>query len=118
MTKEEKIQESYGKHWEKLHPIAKKCALDNYGWISSLLGNPPKDLCLDFDEAFRIYRPKSLEGIEENNGWIKLNGLPNEIEYDGDIWIINKNGDIEINVNHECLEIGYATHYQFELPSS
>lgn len=53
----------------------------------------------------------------ENNGWIKLNGLPNEIKNNGDILIFTKNGDIEVCLENQFLEIGYATHYQpIEIP--
>jgi len=59
-----------------------------------------------------IYRPKSLQGIETNNGWIRLQGIANEITTDKDIYILNKLGEIEINLSGDYLEIGYATHYQ------
>jgi len=59
-----------------------------------------------------LSRPKSLQGIEDNNGWIKLQGLANEIQKRCSIWIETKNGDIEYLKENEFLPIGYAVAYQ------
>lgn len=71
MTKEEKIQEEYGEHWKLFNGSAKQCALKNDGWINPILEHPPKNLELEFGDKF-IFRPKSLQGIEDNNGWTKI----------------------------------------------
>jgi len=76
MTKEEKIREAYGEHWKFFNGSAKQCALNNNGWINPILEHAPNNLDLERGEKF-IYRPKSLQGIENNNGWIKI-----ESEYD------------------------------------
>ena len=55
-------------------------------------------------------RPKKLNNWEYNNGWIKLNGLPNEITNRCSMWIMTKNG-IEYLKENEFLPIDYATHY-------
>lgn len=82
MTKEEKIKEAYGEHYEKI-----KDYIYSDGWLDKLVFavtdisyedvavqpfvHPPGTFC----------RPKSLEGIENNNGWIKIESesdLPKE----------------------------------------
>lgn len=70
MTKEEKIQEAYGDHWDNFIYEAKKCAWNNNGWISQLIAHAPEGIELDFDRY--TYRPKSLRGIEHNHGWRKI----------------------------------------------
>ena len=116
MNKQDAIKKAYGERWESV-----KDSVDNDGWVDVM--------ALEYDDAVEFFdakkyvepennfssllmRPKSLKGIENNNGWIKLNGTPNEINFDGDVFIINKHGDISINANGEYLELGYATHYQ------
>lgn len=110
MTKQEAIEKAYGQYYE-----AVKDKITEFGFLPmdiwhEIIGYNGIDE-IQMDSENRI-RPFALKGIEDNNGWILLEGKPNEIEYDGDVWIINKNGDIEINLNHEYLELGYATHYQ------
>jgi len=67
-AKNKAIQEAYGKHWENV-----KNYVDENGWcylFPTIKGE------LDFENTGRdnvCYRPKSLQGIENNNGWIKLN---------------------------------------------
>lgn len=88
MTKQEKIQEAYGIYWDTFSSNSKECAIKNNGWISSILDHAPKDLELDF--ANGTYRPKSLQGIDNNNGWVKIyceNDMP---QFDCDCFIIDK----------------------------
>lgn len=59
-----------------------------------------------------LCRPKTLKGIENNNGWTELKGVKNEITHEGDIWILNKYGNIELWLESQFLAIGYATHYK------
>lgn len=83
MTKEEKIKEAYCEHWEDLHPQAKKSALENNGWIGSIIEHAPKKIDLEFNKM--TFRPKSLQGIENNNGWIKIES---DLPKTGDICFI------------------------------
>jgi hypothetical protein len=81
MTKEEKIQEAYGVHWEGFNLTAKRCALSHFGFIGNILENPPKNI--ELEHKMGAFRPKSLEGIENNNGWVKIQteeDLPKDIE--------------------------------------
>lgn len=109
MTKEEKIKEAYGKHWQNV----KNCICEN-GWVN-------RDVLIiddinDFDTKsfFTIndsVRPKSLKGIETNNGWIKIES---EEQYDE-----LENGEYEwYNINNgkydkgDLWTYGIFTHYK------
>lgn len=80
MIKEELIKESWGYAWDFIDNHAKENAL-YYGWVHKL------NLNINFNELNItlekhpndkwLYRPKSLQGIENNNGWVKINN-----EYD------------------------------------
>lgn len=72
-------------------------------------------------ELYKI-RPKSLQGIEDNNGWIRIESeedLPNE---SGDYWVYDVNRSIDIRFymgfsktwgNHEMeADVPKITHYQ------
>lgn len=117
MTKKEVIKEAYGEYWE------------HYGHLTDENGFVPQSkLFYPTTKMFKIgidvevigfepkgeakWRPKSLQGIENNNGWIKLKGTVNEIKAIYSLWIITKNGDIEYLKENEFMPIGYATHYQ------
>jgi hypothetical protein len=70
MTKQEAIQKAYGKHWE----IMKDNIDDNgyYSWTDtkSFFSIDNLDFTTSKDGLKLI--PKSLQGIENNNGWIKI----------------------------------------------
>lgn len=51
-------------------------------------------------------------GEEENNGWIKIEGITNEIKVSGNLWVVNKYGAIEFVDELEYIPLGYVTHYQ------
>lgn len=70
----------------------------------------------EFDILNGKYRPKSLTGIENNNGWITID---NEMKVDnGKYWVrlFNPDTNIEsfevINVLHSVIDYYFATHYQ------
>ena len=69
MIKEEKIKEAYGENYNP-HNI------DENGWMKySLWMHFFKKVDADYDEFDNInmvVRPNSLTGIENNNGWIKI----------------------------------------------
>ena len=79
-TKQKIIQESYRDYWEEVKDI-----VDADGWC--LMYYFP----LNIESTHKVInnkdylRPKSLQGIENNNGWIKIeseNDLPkSEVEY-------------------------------------
>jgi len=70
MTKKEKIQEAYGEYWELVKDV-----VSEHGWVNRDLLNI--DDINDFHTESVFYvddtlRPKSLQGIENNNGWVKI----------------------------------------------
>jgi len=84
MTKEERIQEAYGLAvWNFLDDSVKEKILSNDGgwtyevnekWLENSMN-------LDIELNGKYCRPKSLKGIENNNGWIKIESeedLPKE----------------------------------------
>ena len=117
-TKEELLQSIYGA--EYIHA-------DINGWMKYGMYHP-NDLGFDNDEVDRygdmyLWRPKSLQGIESNNGWISINSekdLPGE---DLDVHIVfKKDGgnfqtfgvwDKRLNSFWSgAMKIGIPTHYQ------
>jgi hypothetical protein len=121
MTKQEKIREAWGEHFE-----AVKNHVDENGWIYTR--NFIFYCGFEYDEkgfgATHRIRPKSLAGIENNNGWIKieseedlpistimyhvvLNGKKSKALYAGkNRWFVNGN-DFP-----KTTEIHGITHYQ------
>lgn len=77
MTKQETIQKAFGKHWEFV-----KTYVDENGWCDDVWRGQLKTVYDDLDVKWfgsTRFRPKSLTGIEHNNGWIKIeseNDLP------------------------------------------
>ena len=120
MTKKEIII----KAWMDLNIETPFGICDKTGWVHGYFCNGIDDIINNFGDITEQieydiehdgvgkFRPKSLQGIENNNGWIKLEGKANEIESDLDIWIVNKYGEIELSINTDFIDIGYATHYQ------
>lgn len=115
MTKQEKIK----KEWIALFGEKKynqiKYAINENGYINCI-NNPEISNVIDTNKkgvywGTTLYIPFSLRSMETNNGWNVLKGLKNEIEHDGDIWILNKNGNIEIWLESQFLPLGYATHW-------
>ena len=126
MTKLEKIAEEYGEHWEAV----KNEMTENY-FVPYRLVKNSKAITFDFKELHIVYgspeiyvRPQSLAGIENNNGWIKIeseddlpkltinyhvlkNGTLTEVLYAGkNRWFVNgRNYPL-------TTEIAEITHYQ------
>jgi hypothetical protein len=63
------------------------------------------------DNGF-LYVLNHLRKIKNNDGWTKLKGIKNEIKHDGDIWIFNKNGNVELWLENQFLPLNYATHWK------
>jgi len=112
MTKEEKIKEAYGEYLDRINPSL----LD--GWSTTCFSkNIDKDIFNEEDTGYFGYlklRPKSLQGIENNNGWIKIESY---------IDIANTNCFVYTNKGTNCLydtymkfssicELEEVTHYQ------
>lgn len=69
MTKQEKIKETYGEHWEAVKNMA-----DDNGFVNGYVHFD--GVCgfkkYETEDNGSGWRPKSLQGIENNNGWIKI----------------------------------------------
>lgn len=91
--KQEVIRKAYGEHWDKVKDIIEDC---NDGYIS--IEEVPykglfdiQDVQIDhvqvsgqYGDIVTFWRPKSLQGIENNNGWFSIeeHGLPKEGEFE------------------------------------
>jgi len=95
-SKQKAIREAYGKYWDEV-----KDFVTEDGWCKTRkrinYDEIIKSLSIElYNESTYNWRPKSLQGIETNNGWIKIESeadLPSEIDY---YWIKDKSGSIEI----------------------
>lgn len=133
MTKEEKIKEFWGvvdseisddgwlyygyacNGWDDVENWLKENKFDtnknNYDMIY--------DECDNGDLIGIQIRPKSLNGIENNNGWLKLENESDRYP-DEDVWVCNYNGNKKAFM-HDAMEVipDKYTHYQpLEKPKS
>ena len=81
MTKERKIIEAYGKYWESI-----KDFVDENGYIIMSISITRK-INLELEREIRFHskntsgvagmcvRPKTLQGLENNNGWVKIESI-------------------------------------------
>jgi hypothetical protein len=81
MTKQEVIKNAYGEHWETV-----KDYVDENGWVYTQKVHFDSTLNMEYSEVevtpFNsdmeyYWRPKSLQGVETNNGWIKIESEAN-----------------------------------------
>ena len=83
MTKQETIAKAYGEHWETVKDFVDENGLiryDNYKYFKLFLF----DRMVAYDSKGVFWIPKSLKGIENNNGWIKIESeadLPKDDEF-------------------------------------
>ncbi|MGV0964927.1 hypothetical protein [Empedobacter falsenii] len=117
MSKEEKIKEAWGEYWNKLPNEVQEKALKNNGFVSQYFEDL---LTIDKRERklFEI-RPKSLQGIETNNGWVKVESEDDLPKEEGFYLVFNKiHKAIEVdyinydNESHEERWIEFNSHYQ------
>jgi len=123
MTKEEKIKEAYGNHI-----IFFKYFIDDDGWLDKLkIGIENIMLIIQLTNEIQCesqindshkIRPKSLSGIENNNGWIKINDF-NDLPIGWtDCFIFTISGEVkQANLNNDRNSFIYTiekeiTHYQ------
>lgn len=122
MKKEERIQSAYGDLYNK--------SIDDNGWMR-LSVKTPKDLVRYFidnkhifntkvettpDEYKTYFRPKSLQGIENNNGWIKIESEDDLPKEDGFYWVVDSETKDIIDRYFDTKNYDYfnqfSTHYQ------
>lgn len=122
MTKEEKIKENYinefqtgskeekEKRYENIKPY-----IDSFGWFSGKLFETNKD---NFDVSGHEIRPKSLSGIENNNGWTKIEreaDLPKIGQYDMSCFELFYYADKRVIKAKYCTGLVLdITHYRLE----
>jgi len=122
MKKDEVIKEAYGKYYDFSKPY-----LNEYGVLNILEVPKEKSLslihlkneipCESLINDSHSIRPKSLKGIEDNNGWIKIENeedLPKEgmTNY---LYCVNDEPSIHVmNLKqiNQCYKDGMITHYQ------
>lgn len=68
-SKQDAIKKAYGEHWDKV-----KDYVDENGWASypNVQQHDYDFGKLEFKDGCTFLRPESLQGIENNNGWIKI----------------------------------------------
>lgn len=99
MTKQETIQKAYGKHWN-----VSKDFVDENGLFLTV----EEDDFLDLSETKQWekvrtnrWRPKSLRGIENNNGWTNIYTEADLPKIKGDYWCVDRlTGEDEFTQEH------------------
>jgi hypothetical protein len=121
MNKQEVIRKAYGEYWETYKDL-----VDENGWFyNRFTGNDVPNKQLDFrtekddkQRPFR-FRIKGLQGIENNNGWIRIESeedFPKEYGYYHFIWLDAQNNErneiYKVNKGINCHPSACITHYQ------
>lgn len=113
MTKQEKIKEAWGVHFGY--------DIDELGWRESNVGRLGWDIdyfeIIQKDDYLFLIRPKSLQGIEDNNGWIKIESEDDLPKDNGNYWVVIQGHKYPISVWYENTSNYHAawvnfTHYQ------
>nr|WP_297310389.1 hypothetical protein [uncultured Flavobacterium sp.] len=118
MTKEEKIKEAYGEYYETV-----KNYIDDNGWcVLNVSQKEPINFFAHHGKTEwkpikeRVcWRPKSLQGIEDNNSWIKVESEADLPKESYNYWIFQNDGLIQSMKEYELNKKYYnieATHYQ------
>jgi len=115
MTKEEKIQEEWGEDFNKIINSDGWMLYDNQSDIRDLVKNSKFDFKKNEVSRNVFFRPKSLQGIENNNGWIKIESEEDLPKENCDVWCIIKNSDVhyrrfQVNMSRWWTE--YIKYYQ------
>jgi hypothetical protein len=113
MKKLEKIKEAYGKTYERYSEF-----IDKNGWIKKLSLIKDFEVC-EVDFVGSKQRPKLLQGIEHNNGWIYIESEVDLPDKDIECYVTNRIGRIQFGefeketerffVNNDRI---FPTHYQ------
>lgn len=123
-AKKEAIKKAYGEYWEQLTTKSKQIALLNNGWLHyDLITDDTGTLlnCIEMERDIDYYRPKSLKGIENNNGWIKIESeadLPKDYNVsEFHLWLWTNNGIYKMQ-DYKIWKLYYdvlkVSHYRLE----
>lgn len=114
MTKEEIIAKAYGIDYNKL-----KEYINNNGWCRSFPSTQNQIDYINTGLQNVAWRPKSLQGIENNNGWIKIESEKDLPITDVDCHIVYNNNLMSFAVWDNLLKGFYIgivkqnpSHYQ------
>jgi len=106
MTKQEKIQEAYGEWFKECSPDENGLSIINESYYPNIEW---------MNKGFGYNKPKSLQGIENNNGWIKIETEDDLPMQDCDVFaIINgviKQRRFQLDISHLWIN-QTITHYQ------
>lgn len=109
-SKQECIAKAYEKHgynWEEIKEVVSQDGWCNCRLVSKLsLSGKQED-----SECGYYVRPIELKGIENNNGWIKIES-ENDLPKDGWHWTLSIVENEPFETHYEDINIGYHTHYQ------
>ena len=116
MTKEEKIKESWGELFDTSISEEGFKNVENEEVFCVNTKYPRHEFEYRRETFDNInVRPKSLQGVEHNNGWFTLNNVAEEIPIELDsIELCNINtGEYYISTDtHEFIEIGRFSHWK------
>lgn len=100
MTKQEAIEKAYGEYYFEF-----KDNIDENGWTNSVsqgmlnyITCDSKDMHIISGSPENWYRPMSLRGIENNNGWIRIESESDLPKQNGRYWIMSKSSIINQDV--------------------
>lgn len=94
--KQEVIRKAYGEYWDGL-----KENIDHNGWVDSAWLDDIAvylDVKGGYDRCGAVslfIRPKSLSGIENNNGWISIESEDDFPKDSYNYWVVCSNGSIK-----------------------
>lgn len=126
-TKEEVIKDAWGDYWINMSPELRRIVILNSGSLH--LRDFIKEFGFEdsFLYKFEVYQsplvsisliiPKSLQGIDNNNGWIKIEGEEDLPKENDNYWVRYKSGEYSMaSYVHNSLFIkdwiSKYTHYQ------
>jgi len=91
MTKQEAIQKGWAKIWDIIEEQVKENILKDDGWSYEITESWLIAKGLELDFKGKYCRPKSLQGIETNRGWIKIESEDDLPKETGVFWCILNN---------------------------
>ena len=114
-AKQEAIKKAYGEYWENV-----KDYVDENGWIYFVRSNGFRldgKIPQEVDSYNGKFRPKSLQGIENNNGWIKIESKDDLPKEEGNYFIVRSNNEVGTsyfipNNDFSAIDWRNITHYQ------
>ena len=116
-AKQEAIKKAYSEHWDKV-----KDYVDENGWASypNVQKHDYDFGKLEFKDGCTFLRPESLKGIENNNGWIKIESEKDLPKDNKDYWVMTNMKEDSIQqlsnlISIRCLNLVKnikVTHYQ------